>query len=173
VRPTERIRELLDPAYSSRLSERTTEVLREMKDECAGYEHAVSFYRRLAQGRLEILDAERDRRARGGSVEELIADLPRILSGGVGGSRPDAVNARFTDPEVPEVSLHFPGGEEELIADDTLAQLPNLDDAQLAEAVEALRSLEQQLSDTRHGLHRVIDAIEHELAERQAAGTVG
>jgi hypothetical protein len=173
VRPTERIREILDPAYSARLAERSTEALREMKIECCEYENAVSFYRRLAQGRLEILDAERERRARGGTVEELIADLPRILAGGVGGNRPDAVNARFSDPEVPEVVLRFPGGEEALVADDTLAQLPRLDDAQLAASVDALRRFEQELSDTRHDLHRIIDGIEHELAERQAAGTVG
>jgi hypothetical protein len=142
-----------------------------MKDECSELEHAVSYYRRLAQGRIEILDAERGRRERGGSFEELIAELPQILGGD--SARPDAPNARFSDPEVPTIELEFPDGEQRLVADDTLAQLPRLSDAHLDEALGALRAFEHTLSAARHGLHGVIDRIELELATRQAAGTVG
>ena len=168
---TDQLQRLLDPSYVSELSARTTEDLRAMKSECAQLEHAVSYYRRLAQGRIEILGAERARRDRGGSVEELIAELPRILAGE--GARPSAPNARFADPEVPTIELRFPGGEEQLVADDTLAQLPRLSDEQLSGALDALRAFEEGLSAARHGLHGVIDRIELELATRQAAGTLG
>ena len=55
-----------------------------MHEECAEAELALSYFRRLAQARMEILEAERARRERGGSVGDLVADLPRILSVGVG-----------------------------------------------------------------------------------------
>jgi hypothetical protein len=165
------LQRLLDPSYAAELPSRTTEDLRDMRSECAELEHAVSYYRRLAQGRIEILDAERGRRERGGSVEELIAELPQILGGQ--GDRPSAPNARFADPDVPTIELRFPSGEEQLVADDTLAQLPRLSDAQLADALGALHAFESALSAARQGLHGVLDRIEHELATRQAAGTFG
>ena len=40
-----------------------------MHAECAEAELALSYFRRLAQARIEILEAERARRERGGSVE--------------------------------------------------------------------------------------------------------
>lgn len=142
-----------------------------MKDECAQLETAVSYYRRLAQARVEILVAERERRARGGSVEELIAQLPAILAGE--GGRPDAVNARFADAEAPIVELHFDGGEESLVFDDRLAMASQLPAAELEGAIERLRSLESALSGTRRSLHGLIDRVEHELAARQATGALG
>src|SRR5207244_11375124 len=50
------------------------------KAECTELETEVSFVRRLAQGRIDILDAERDRRASGGSLEDLIGSLSKILA---------------------------------------------------------------------------------------------
>jgi len=171
VRATERIRRVLDPAYSADLPARDTERLRAMKDECVQLETAVSYYRRLAQGRVEILVGERDRRARGGSIEELIAQLPSILAGD--GGRPDAVNARFADAEAPVIELQFDGGEESLVSDDRIAMASQLPASELEGAIERLRSLESALSGTRRSLHDVIDRIEHELAARQATGALG
>lgn len=162
---------MLEPGYSAELQHRDTDALRAMKIECSELENAVSYYRRLAQGRIEILLAERERRERGGSVEDLIARLPQILAGDSG--RPDAVNARFTDAQAPVIELQFEGGEEALVADDTLAAAPRMPDAELEGAIERLRSLESTLSSTRRSLHGVLDRIEHELAARQATGTHG
>ncbi|HEX5615975.1 MAG TPA: hypothetical protein VFZ83_12555 [Acidimicrobiia bacterium] len=171
MRTTERIRRVLDPAYSADLSALDVEALRARKIECAQLETAVSYYRRLAQGRVEILVAERDRRARGGSIEELIAQLPTILAGE--SDRPDAVNARFADAEAPIIELHFDGGEESLVADDGLALFTRSTSAELEGAIERLRSFEAVLSGTRRSLHDVIDRIELELAARQATGALG
>src|SRR5437867_3930337 len=73
-------------------------------------------------GRIEILEAERDRRARGGSVGDLVKDLPRILSGD--SARPALVDTRLPPPDAPAVELHWADGREELVADTTLANLP-------------------------------------------------
>ncbi len=120
---TERVQRLLQPGYASELGGRSTEDLRAMHEESAQAENALSYYRRLAQARMEILEAERARRERGGSVEDLVADLPRILSAESG--RSSITNTRgapATDP--PSIELHWPDGREQLVIDNTLAKLP-------------------------------------------------
>lgn len=165
---TETLERLLAPAYTADLEARDLDALHEMKAECAEVETAVSYYRRLAQARLEILEAERERRAAGGSVEDLIADLPRILA--AGGPRPAAANTRLAEPDTPIAELSWPDGRERLVGDETLANLPVLDDAALAASHDAIAAFERELSEWRRGLHRVLDGIEREIAVRRAAG---
>jgi len=140
-----------------------------MKRECTEVETSVSYLRRLAQARIEILEAEVDRRATGGSVEGLIANLPRILA--AGGGRSSASNARLAEPDVSIVELHWPDGRESLVADKVLANLTSLSAAEVAEGLERLRDFEHELSDLRRRLHGVIGDLEHEIATR-AAGAV-
>lgn len=140
-----------------------------MKSECAEVETSVSYLRRLAQARTEILEAEERRRATGGSVEDLIADLPQILA--AGGARSAAPNARLAEPDVSIVELHWPDAREDVVADEMLANLPSLSTAELTEGLERLRDFEHELSDLRRRLHAVIGALEHEIATR-AAGAV-
>src|SRR5689334_9380688 len=144
----DRIKTLLEPSYAERLDARSTDDLREMKHECGVIENSVSFYRRLAQGRIEILDAELDRRRRGGSVEELISQLPDILAGD--NARSSTTQSRLAEPESPEVELEWDDGRERLITDTTLANLPLLDDAGVESIREELRDFERDLSDVRH-----------------------
>jgi hypothetical protein len=62
VIPTQRIHRLLEPQFVSGLDARALDELRTMKGECVDVENTLSYLRRLAQGRIEILGAERDRR---------------------------------------------------------------------------------------------------------------
>jgi anti-sigma-K factor RsiG len=142
-----------------------------MKAECAAVETSLSYYRRLAQGRIEIIDAEVERRARGGSVEELIAKLPDILAGD--GGRSSTTQARIAEPEAPILDLEFTDNRQQLVSDSTLADLPALDDARLGTIRDELNEFEREVSDVRHRLHGVLDGIEHEIATRQAAGASG
>jgi hypothetical protein len=159
---------LLDPRYVDALDTRSLDDVRAMKSECADIELAASYYRRLAQGRIEILEAERARRDRGGSLEDLVADLPRILGSEPG--RSSAGSTRVTNGETP-IDLHWPDGREQLVDDSTLANLPTLDDPTLDDTTARLRDFERELSDTRRELHRVIDVLERDIANRQVAGT--
>jgi hypothetical protein len=168
---TDRIQTLLDPSYTQGLDDRSTDELRAMKSECTAIETSVSYYRRLAQARIEILDAELERRARGGTVEELIAKLPEILSDA--GTRPSGAQTRIAEPEAPIVELEWAGNRQQLISDSTLADLPALDDARVGAIRDELRAFERELSDVRHRLHGVLDGIEHQIATRQAAGASG
>jgi hypothetical protein len=165
----ERIRQLLDPEYVASLQARSLDDLRAMRSRCSEYELTVSYDRRMVQARVEILDAERDRRARGGSLDELVADLPRIL--GAEPSRPAAATTRVTNTQSPSIELHWPDGREELIADSTLANLPALDERELDETMDRLRDFERELSEIRHQLHGVIETLDREIASRQVAGT--
>jgi hypothetical protein len=170
VIPTELIEQLLDPAYTADLSQRDDDELREIKTQCTGVETALSYYRRLAQGRIEILEAWQERRRTGGSLESLVADLPRILAPPA--SRPGTAQVRLAEP-APDVEPLDLGGREHVVVDDTLADLPSLDDATLALRLEELRTFERDVSELRARLHAVLDGIEREIATRQAAGTIG
>ena len=86
-----RIDRILDPAYVADLDARSVDDLRAMRREASEVETEVSYVRRLAQGRIEIVRAEVDRRREGGSLSDLIARLPEILADQ--GPRPTAANA--------------------------------------------------------------------------------
>ena len=143
-----------------------------MHAEAAEAELALSYYRRLAQARVEILEAERERRENGGSVGDMVADLPRILS--AEGGRSTIANTRgspATDP--PTIELHWPDHREELVVDATLAHLPTMDLDELVHTIEALHEFERELSDLRTEMHHVIDAIDRVIVDRRVAGTAG
>ena len=162
--PTERIQRVLEPSYRAGLDRYDDEKLRAMKQECNSIETAVSYLRRLAQARVEILEAEQARRARGGSITELIEQLPTILAGD--GSRADVAHTRHADPDEEIIELRWTDGREQLLADDSLANLPTLGDAELAEVIAQIRAFEHDLSAERKALHGVIDGLERELATR-------
>ena len=166
---TQRIQHLVDPAYSSDLAEHGLHDLREMRAECNAVEMAVSYTRRLAQGRFEILSAEQARRKAGGSagasVADLVADLPRIL--GEERGRSSAANARLVETAEPKIEIDW-GPQSHLVADDSLVTLDGIGDDGLAETVAALADFERELSGYRHSLHGVLATIEREIAGRAA-----
>jgi hypothetical protein len=171
VIPTERIQRLIDPAFVAALDSRPVDELRAMKAECNDVENALSYRRRLAQARIEILEAEHDRRVRGGTVEDMVKDLPRILSAESG--RSSISDTRLAPPDASGLELRWPDGREQLIADTTLAHLPLLPAGELDSTLERLRAFERELSDLRSAMHEVIDTVEREIAARQVAGTAG
>jgi hypothetical protein len=169
---TERVQRLLDPGYATELETRSPEDLRSMHEECAQAELALSYFRRLAQARMEILEAEVSRRERGGSVGDLVADLPRILSVESGRSTVTTTRgAPAADP--PTIELHWPDHREQLVVDTTLAKLPVLPLDELTSTLTALRSFERELSDLRAQLHVVIDKVDRVIADRRVAGAMG
>jgi len=169
---TERVQRLLQPAYTADVDTRSLDGLRAMHEECAQAELALSYYRRLAQARMEILDAEVARRERGGSVGDLVADLPRILSAESG--RSTVLTTRGAPAaEPPSIELHWPDGREQLVVDTTLAHLPTLDRAELDGTLASLHAFERELSDLRAQMHVVIDRIDRVIATRRVAGATG
>lgn len=162
-----RLDRVLESDYLARVEQRDLEELRQMRSECVEVETEVSYVRRLAQARIEILDAELERRASGGSVEDLIAALPRILADE--GPRSGPSQARLPQPLAPNMSIRWNRGLENLVSDATLANLPTLPEDDLRSTLADLRGFESEISDTRAKLHEVIDTLELELAARHTS----
>jgi hypothetical protein len=162
-----RIDEMLDAEYLDGLSDLSTEELRSRREACGEVETELSYVRRLAQGRLDILEAEVERRARGGSVSDLLAMLPGILADDA--PRPSAADSRLPQQLAPPATITWRRGLEYLIADSTLLNLPTVDDDELRATLDQLHQLESEVSDRRRRLHVVIDHLEMDLAARLKA----
>ena len=163
-----RIDKVLDPEFLVDLPEWPLDELRRRQTECLEIETEVSYVRRMTQARIDILEAELDRRASGGSVGDLIAALPEILADA--GPRAPAEKSRLTRRLAPSMKIEWRRGRERLITDATLAKLPNLDDDELRATIRELGELEHEVSQQRRELHQVIDRMEADLAARHKVG---
>ena len=141
--------------------------LKARKHECQDVENSVSFARRVAQGRLEILRAEHKRRLEGGSIADLIAALPEIL--GSEQVRASMGAARYPTALAPDLEHGWGRGLEAVMADTSLIHLPRLTDEELAERIATLEAFEPEVSGQRSALHAVIDRLELEVGERTAS----
>lgn len=166
-----RIDRILAEGYADGLDARSVDELHVMERECLEVETEVSYIRRLAQGRIDILEAERDRRAAGGTLGDLIAALPEILSDA--GARSDQANTRAQSVLAPADGIEWNRGIERLVSDATLVNLPTLSEGELQATLGQLRELERDLSGRRRSLHALIDGLTHELADRLAANSPG
>lgn len=168
-----RIDRVLGPDYLADLDARSIDELRVMDHECAEIETELSYVRRLAQARMDIIKAEIDRRAAGTSLSglndrDLAAALQEILVDDT--PRPDPAGTRFADPATAVVEIDFKRGLERLISDGTLANLPGLSDDELSTTLTQLGRLEQEVSTNRTALHAVMDTLARDLAQRLAVG---
>ncbi|MCB0973170.1 MAG: aerial mycelium formation protein [Actinobacteria bacterium] len=139
--------------------------LRAKRNEAVELETEYSYVRRLAQGRIEILKAEQDRRRRGGSLQELIDRLPDILADSTP-TRPAPARARVVEMFAPDKLSGYQRGLEVLVEDDALMRLPDLSENEIDERLELLRSLEAEVSSVRAQLHVVIDVLTTAITRR-------
>ena len=116
--------------------------------ECVELETEVSYVRRLTQARIDILEAEVQRRRAGGSLEDLIDTLPQILADP--GPRGNPASSRLPLQMAPEQDTEWAPELERF--DGVLANLPTLSDTELQEAIAGLRGLEREVSDQRREL---------------------
>jgi hypothetical protein len=143
--------------------------VRVRKAECDEIELALSFLRRLVQGRLDIVNAELQRRTGGGGgdLSELVGQLPEILGGSArpsDGSRPPTALA-------PKVNVRLLTADLDRIMDvDKAGALPAMDDAEVEAIAGALVDLERTVSDQRHAVHQRLDALQSELVRRYRSG---
>src|SRR6478752_5149548 len=149
----ERSAHVLDPEYVAALDGSSIEELRTKHAECVELETEVSYVRRLTQARIDILEAEVQRRITGGSLEDLIARLPEILSDS--GPRGNPASSRLPLQMAPEQDSEWAPALQRF--DGVLANLPTLTDEELQEAMTGLRTLERDVSDQRRELFAVID----------------
>jgi hypothetical protein len=162
-----RLDHILAADYLADLSARSTGEVRTMRAETQEEEALLSYERRMLHGRLAILKKELERRANGGDAGSLLELLPSILSdqdqrGPSRGSFPGAdPNLDFAHPHRRVTKL---------VSDDTIANLPALDEAEIRRIVGELEAAEHEVSGVRRPLLDVLDALNKELARRYQSG---
>jgi len=147
-----RRRTISDAAHSPHLADISLAELRTYRQQLMDEEDKVSYWRRLAHGRIDILEAESHA---GGSLS--LDDLVRVLGDtGAGRTRTALVGVRAAEP--------LPG----LPALDEMwvTEIDPHDQEMVAEAIERLRVAERQLTDYRRALHERIDEATGELISR-------
>ena len=158
------------PAYLADLQARSIEDIRAMRLECQGLENGLSYIRRLAQGRMDVVGGELQRRRGGGAagdLADLVDRLPEILaehSRGPGQSRPPL----DLDPDSPTVTA-LETRLDELGARGVVAA-DGADDAALEAVLDELVAFEREVSATRRHLHEIIDVLRDELTRRYRTG---
>lgn len=166
-----RVDQILDPSYLEGLSDRSIDEVLTMRDECAELENGISYERRLCQGRIDILCAERDQRGDDEVSGDLISRLPQILGdqpGSGGGSTP--LPTRAPDLSIPR-NIDLPARRvEEIAGDQVLARLAHVPIEELAKIIETLVEHERALSDKRRRVHEVVDALHDEIVKRYSSG---
>lgn len=137
---------------SENLAELSLEQLREYRQRLTAEEDKVSYWRRLAHARIDVLEAESHSEGHL-SIEALV----RVLGDtGSGQSRRMLVRVSAAEPlpDLPELSQMW------------VTDVDPHDAAQVADALERLRTAERQLTDYRRALHERIDEATGELIAR-------
>ncbi len=164
------LQRVLAPEFLSALADVAMADLRAKRAECTALENGVSYVRRLTQGRLDVIVSETQRRADGGggSLADLVASLPELLSDGVRAPGSGRVDQELDPPD--EVVVPLSAVLDEVAGPSIMSDVADLADEDLGAAIVGLRDFEERLSMSRRSLHTTIDVLNDELARRIAAG---
>ncbi len=141
--------------------------LRNLRHQLQEEDDAVSYARRVAQARFDIVKAEVDHRAAHAAPaemdvnDELRSVLSRHLTGGP--ARPPRPTEDLSDHPL-AVEL------DELCATGGLSRLRDLDDAELGALADAIGAFETRLSADRRARFDQLDALSAELVRRYRDG---
>jgi len=180
-----RIDRVLSPAFVQGLPDLADAELRERRDLAIAEEADLAYTRRLVDGRLALLLAERARRERSErtadlgqrSDDEIVAGLVAALLSSApqdaGGSQDDAarevVDARDM-PVVPSNAGIYHRDAERAFADIRFSDLGSLEDTDLVEHAALLSALEQRLTGDRGRVLEVLRLLRREADTRTHAG---
>jgi hypothetical protein len=144
--------------------------IRAQRNAVQAEEDAISFVRRLAQGRLDLVQDEERRRATGtetqvGSLADRLADVFGQQHGGGSARPPRETNIPADHPLVKEL--------DELCEHYEFESLENLDSKSLSELAGALSMFEKSCSQLRHDLFEKIDALTAALVASVRASGAG
>jgi hypothetical protein len=168
---------LLTDSYLSGMESKSLDDIRSMRAECQSAEVALSYLRRLAQGRLDIVQAYLVRPvAEGGDpaateppdLAALVEGLPAILSSGPG--RPPGPGHMMTvlapDTEESDLTAEL----DLVVSSDEIGHLGDLSQERLNSMAEGLEEIERRVSADRRALHQRIDTLQAELVSRYKTG---
>jgi hypothetical protein len=145
------------------------EELRAKRAQSQAIEVGLSYLRRLAQGRLDIVAAEQRRRTDGGepvATEDLVASLSDIL----GDHLIAPGNGRLPQLLSPDFEAFDTEALDAIAGPNRLSSLGECGDAELADLVERLAAFEAEVSAERRTLFGTIDALQAEITRRYKTG---
>ncbi|MDQ3915401.1 MAG: aerial mycelium formation protein [Actinomycetota bacterium] len=156
-------------SYLAGLNEKSLEDLRAMRDESKEAETELSFERRLAQARIDILSAELDRRS-GGGDETLMSRLPQILATEARAPDEQPLPSRAPDFSIPR-NADIPRRRiEEIVGEQTLSRLPSLPTDEVKTILASLADHEKTLSARRRKVQEIMDTVQAEIVRRYVSG---
>jgi hypothetical protein len=138
--------------------------LRGRRQQMQHEDDAVSYARRVAQARLDLVKSEAARRAADSDTEttdELRSVLAQHLTGGP--ARPPRPTEDLSDHPL-AIEL------DDICSEGGLGHIKELDDAQLAALTEAIGNFEQRVSSDRRARFDQLDALSAELVRRYRDG---
>lgn len=145
--------------------------LRSFRYTAGQVESDVSLVRRIAQGRLDIIGHEVQRRKgsdESAAVDDLLYDLPDILADPSEASAPSGRAIEINDPGATAASLGH--RLDNAISPGELSGVGELSDERLDQSFVRVSEMEQELSDIRRKLHDRIDAVQQEIGRRYRDG---
>lgn len=164
-----RLAHVLDPDWIGDPTTLSMEELRSRRAELQEVEVTLSYQRRMAQGRLDIVAAEKQRRDSGGPAmdsDAVVAHLTGILAPNTRGRGTGRLSQLMApDPaeaETPELDA--------IAGPDTLVSLPTMSEDDLASLIEELANFEANCSASRRAVHDRIDSLQGEVVRRYRSG---
>lgn len=162
------VEKVTTPSYTEELHTRPLSELRAMREECREVENEISFERKLCHARIDILNAEIERRS-GGEADDLLKRLPEIL--GADAVRSDSpLPARAPDLSIPRNADIPRRRVEEIVGERTLARLDQLQVEEIRSIINNLGAHERNLSERRKQVHEIMDSIQGEIVRRYTSG---
>jgi hypothetical protein len=159
-----RIDKVLSEGYADNLADLDLDELRSRRREAEQEEADLSYVRRMLQGRMDILRAELSRRAGGG--DKIVEHLSGVLADS---TRSDHGLGRFLRVEPSRVDEHR-RLVEQIIADVGVSDVEHHTDDELRESLGRLEGFEHSISEDRHAVQTVMDALTAEVAARYKSG---
>ena len=161
---------LLAPTYLDDVEGLSLDDIRRRRTECQEAEGALSYLRRLIQGRMDIVHAymERPEGSDAPDLSSVVDNLAGIMAGPGRPAGPGR-NPIFHSPDTDDMEAMTTELDAILGAGD-IGRLATMDSEQLNDLAGRLRQLENRVSGERRGLHERIDTLQAELVERHKSG---
>lgn len=139
--------------------------LRELRNQLQNEDDVVSYVRRVAQARLDLVRAELHRRERGQSHDDLSSELRVVLSSHLTGGppRPPRPDADLDDTELSDRL-------DVVCAEHGFSRLEELLPSELQQLDDQLTAFERQVSDDRRERYERLDELSAELVRRYRDG---
>lgn len=160
---------VLAPGYLDGIDGRPLGEIRAMRAECVRLGDALSYVRRLVQGRIDLLELERRRRLEGGESDDLEGLVARLAGALADRTRPSGVG-RLPERVVPPEGHDVFTAELDRLSSEVSGDLTALDDEGLDQALVALGAFERTVSDRRLAVFERVDRLQGELTRRYKAG---